>query len=155
MPLAKNKLTLATELLQSYPRLDEEELAAKFVGHGFNLEEARRLIAFLPLAFGRVLLRRMGARVQSTYMRTAPNGAAVERRLDKNEFWREISDFVDEQVIRGLSGGDLLLLAGRSAEFDAVNQLLNQGSDARAIVLSPPVFSWIDESDDESLDNRN
>lgn len=155
MLAAKNKLKRAMQLLQSHEQLDDANLAATFVERGFDLEEGRRLIEFLPLAFGRVLLARIGTTVQPTCMRTTKSGIAVERRLDKNALWREISDFVDEQVTGGLSDNDLLRLAGRSAEFDAVNQLLNQGSDARTIVLSPPAFSWIDGSDDESLDDRN
>jgi hypothetical protein len=43
---------------------------------------------------------------------------------------------------RGVAGKDLLAIASHSAEFDAVNQLLNRGADPEDVVLSTAVLRW-------------
>jgi len=40
------------------------------------------------------------------------------------------------------TGQDFLVIAARSSELDATNQLLNNGAQLSNIRLTPPVFLW-------------
>jgi hypothetical protein len=115
--LTTDKLRLAADFLRSHADLEDEELVPVLVERGFNLQDAARLVEFLPLAFGRVLLGRMGVALQPTYVRTAADGTTVERRLDSNAAWLDIARFVEHEIADAFSSRDLLVLAARSAEF--------------------------------------
>jgi hypothetical protein len=53
--------------------------------------------------------------------------------------------FAKAEQVRGVTGKDLLATASRSAEFDAVNQLLNRGAKPEDIALSTTVLGWPEE----------
>jgi hypothetical protein len=44
-----------------------------------------------------------------------------------------------------VSGSELVAIAAHSAEFDAVNQLLNRGAKTEDMVLATAVLAWPEE----------
>lgn len=52
--------------------------------------------------------------------------------------------FGRNELGRGVAPKDLLAVAGRSAEFDAANRLLNEGSNLQDVILTPAVLSWLE-----------
>jgi hypothetical protein len=75
------------------------------------------------------------------FQRRLHDGAlSPERTLASEPLWAEIRSFVSKERKQGVTSNDLRAIAGRSAEFDAVNQLLNQGAKSEDIVLSTTVL---------------
>jgi hypothetical protein len=72
-----------------------------------------------------------------------------ERLLSSEPVWNAVIAFARDEAARGISRDDLLAVAGRSAEFQAVNQMLNQGSNLRDIVLTPTLLTWAEAGPDE------
>ena len=52
------------------------------------------------------------------------------------------SSFATAEINDGIPRDGLLAIAGRSAEFQAVNTLLNQGAKLSNVVLGTVVFHW-------------
>jgi hypothetical protein len=65
-----------------------------------------------------------------------------ERLLSSEPLWNEVVAFARYEAKLGVSREDLFTIAGRSAEFDAVNQMLNSGSNLSDIVLTPTLLTW-------------
>jgi hypothetical protein len=63
-------------------------------------------------------------------------------RLDRIPLWNQALAFAKQEMSGGVSGDAIGLVAGRSAEFDAVNQALHDGSSLKNLVCGPPVFAW-------------
>ena len=69
-------------------------------------------------------------------------------RFASEPLWNAAIVFATAEIERGKKGRDLLLIAGRSAEFDAVNKLLNTGALAENIRLDASTFSWPESGPD-------
>ena len=50
--------------------------------------------------------------------------------------------FARTEVEHGVPGKDLLVLAARSAEFDAANHLLNRGAKLSDLAFAPPLLPF-------------
>ena len=50
--------------------------------------------------------------------------------------------FARTEVEHGVPGKDLLVLAARSAEFDAANQLLNRGAKLHDLAFAPALLGF-------------
>jgi hypothetical protein len=59
-----------------------------------------------------------------------------------NLFGQRAAAFARAELEQGVPGEDLLVLAARSAEFDAANQFLNQGSKLGNLAFGPPRLLW-------------
>jgi hypothetical protein len=62
--------------------------------------------------------------------------------LSSDALWTEAMKFGEAEMKSGVSGRDLIAIAGRSAEFDAANKLLNSGSKLENIGFTEPVLLW-------------
>jgi len=77
--------------------------------------------------------------------RTAGGKLSAERPLSSEPVWQEGMSFAQAEAGRGVSKKDLLAVAGRSAEFDSANQLLNPGSQLEDLVLTTTLLKWPEE----------
>jgi hypothetical protein len=68
-----------------------------------------------------------------------------EQTLASEALWAEIVSFARAEQAGGVAGKDLLAVASHSAEFHALNQLLNRGSKLENIALSTVVLMWPEE----------
>lgn len=130
------------ELLNS----SDEEVFRKLVGTGVDRQYAARLVEFLPMAYGRLLLGKAGTRFSEMFQRMTPSGdLSAERPLSSEPVWGEVVSFAQAEAGRGVSRKDLLAVAGRSAELDAANQLLRQGSKLEGLILTTALLKWPQE----------
>jgi len=67
-----------------------------------------------------------------------------ERKLASAPAWTEVLRFAKAEQAQ-VTGSELIAIAARSAEFDAVNQLLNRGSKPQDIALTTVVLAWPEE----------
>jgi hypothetical protein len=138
-----DQISRAVAVFRNSPAKDGVELHSELVTAGIDRILSARLVEFLPIAYFRVMLANSGARFAETFQRRLPSGAlSAERQLSSEPVWSVALEFARAEVARGVSKKDLLALAGRNAEFDAVNQLLNRGSKLENIRFTPVLFPW-------------
>jgi hypothetical protein len=98
------------------------------------------------MAYCRVILASTGTRFSDMFQRRQRNGSLSHAQtLTSDPLWAEIMSFARAEQTASLAGQDLLAIASHSAEFDAVNQLLNRGSKPQDIAISTAVLRWPEE----------
>jgi len=140
--LTNEDISRAVGLFRSSPNLGDEAVFAALLKQGMGKELAARLVEFLPMVYCRLILRNSGARFSEMFRRALPGGGSQEKPLSSEPVWRAVVTFASAEVERGVSGNDLLLVAARSAEFHAANQLLDRGSKLENLAFTPPVLTW-------------
>jgi len=113
------------------------------VTHGLARAVAARLVEFLPEAYCRIILEASGTRFSNSYRRQRTDGAlSPEIELDSEPIWNAAVDYARREIQSGLGRDDKLRVAGRSANFQAANRLLHQGSKLENIAFTPAVLAW-------------
>lgn len=126
--------------------LGQRNLAHRLVAAGIEHTIALRLVEFLPIAYCRSIFADAGVRHCDCFRRKLADGElSAERPLDSEPVWSIMLSFARAEKRSGVTGKALLVIAARSSEFDAVNQLTNQGSKLEDIVLTPTVLQWPEE----------
>jgi hypothetical protein len=114
----------------SNPEASDQDIAQRLEG-GFPRGVATRVVAFLPLAYGRRILRDLVTLPDSFI------GEQGEAPLASEPL------FAGAAALAAEAGRDeVQRVGGRSAEVHAVNKALNAGSKAADLVLGPPVLSF-------------
>ena len=139
----KDDISKALFIIRNSPTLEDESIYKELLTRGLKQELAARLVEFLPLVYGRQILAAMNLRFPDKFKRRLPDGSiSAERPFSSEPLWEEVTMSAREEISRGTSADELLAIGGRSAEFNVVNQLLNQGSKPEDIRLTPIVFTW-------------
>jgi len=95
------------------------------------------------MAYCRVVLADSGVKFCERFQRKLADGQlSAERPLDSDPLWAATLSFAWAEKRSGVSRESLLVVAARSAEFDAVNQLAKRGTKLDDIVLTPTLFQW-------------
>jgi hypothetical protein len=133
----------AVALLRSRTDLSDIAIYRELAGHGVERPTAARLIEFLPMVYCRLIFFKSGLRFPETYRRALSDGTySLSVSLSGDTLWNEAKKFAEAEIESGANGQSLLTIAGRSAEFDAANKLLNSGSKLADIEFTEPVFLW-------------
>lgn len=132
----------AVSTLRELRDLDDLGIYKALLADGLRPPLAARLIEFVPLAYGRVLLTKTGARFSDSFQRKLPTGVLQERLLSSEPVWNAALEFARRESQRDISVQDFLVVAGRSAEFQAANELLNRGSELENLVFTPYRLPW-------------
>ena len=136
----KSEIVKATEIFRAHPGASEAELVTHICAAIGDHDLAERLIEFVPLAFGRVLLTRMGVQLPDQFIRMLDHDKFSEPYpLDAEPVWRPALAYAKEAE-KQMSKDEFFTIAGRSAEVDAVTQACAKGSDPRNLVGSPPIL---------------
>ena len=118
----------------------DSELVEKFEAVVKDRDLAERLVEFVPLAFGRVVLQRIGVTLPENFKRMMANGKFThECALTLEPLWEPALAFAKDAEGR-ISKEDFLVIAGRSAEVDAANKAMQAGFDPKHLVGSTPIF---------------
>jgi hypothetical protein len=133
----------AVATLRGSPSSTDGEIHRLLVADGIRPAIAARLVEFLPMAYCRLLLEHLGARFSRTFRRRLEDGEiSAERYLSSEPVWNAVVAFARNEADRGVKAKDLVAVAGRSAEFDAANQLLNKGSKLENVAFAPTLLTW-------------
>jgi len=118
----------------------EGDVVSRLVSDGCQPDLAEKLVAFLPLACGRMLLK--GVTFPPSYMVMSEDGSiSISHTLSSDPWWRKVETFLEE---RKTSMMDAIGAVGRrSAEFDAVNKAVSNGSRLRDLVAAEPIFFFV------------
>ncbi|SRR6266513_3962637 len=148
-PALNETISMAVEILRSGANLEDVAVFRKLVEQGVERREAARLVEFLPMVYCRLILANSGLRFPDTYQRTLPDGTfSTLAQLASEPLWNYAIAFATAEIKSGKKGRDLLLIAGRSAEFDAANKLLNEGAKPKDIRFDAPTLRWPESGPD-------
>ena len=136
-PPDESQISHAVTLLRQSQEKDDHTLFVDLVRTGVSRQLAARLVEFLPMAYCRVMLEDAGIQFSNSYRRAAQTGI-----LDADPMWSAAYNFAANEVRRGIPRSDLLAISGRSAEFQAINELLNKGSKLCDVKLTAPFLAW-------------
>jgi hypothetical protein len=92
------------------------------------------------------MLEPSGVRFSRNFRRRLPNNqVSTEQPLSSDPIGLNVLSFAQSDIDAAVARRDLLAVAGRSAEFDAVNRLLNKGSKLKDLVLSSPILAQTED----------
>jgi hypothetical protein len=134
---------VAAEWMRSHPDTDEKELIPTLVKSSVDDSLAEELIAFVPLAFGRLVMRRTGAKLQETYRTKDSNGQARSYLLLDQPVYVTALQVARSWQTKGITGANFLAVAGRTPEVRALNKFLQQGSEPKALLFGEPLLMRI------------
>jgi hypothetical protein len=140
--MTETDIATAVALLRTSPDLDDEALFAQLLGKGVERRTAARLIEFLPMAYTRIAIGNSGVRFPETFDRRLQDGTTQQYSFSSEPIWLAALAYARSEAENGASRNELLAIAARSAEFDAIQQLLTSGSKLQHILLTPALLWW-------------
>ncbi|GHN01645.1 hypothetical protein WSM22_31340 [Cytophagales bacterium WSM2-2] len=137
-PIPTNYNLLARKAIELIGRdsreMDEEQLRNHLLTNGVPELEARELIIFLPMAFCRQLLPELSW--PSSYYDYFADETKIKRKYSDNKRYMVMKEETEKYWTGNPNNEWVLNIAGRSAEFNAINQLLNSGGRLEDVGLS-------------------
>lgn len=120
----------------------DEDIADVLGRGGSTPAEVQALLAFVPMAFGRVALRELPVRFSDmAIVRERPDDVGREVHLSEEEVFTIATRVAIRALAQdGLTQDQFLAVAMRSAEVHAINQAVLGGADAKDLVVSPPII---------------
>ena len=129
----------AIEVLRQSPDSTDIDVFESLLAIGLCRQHSARLVELLPIAYSRAMFQKSNVRFSDSFYR---EGSAEIKNLSDEPIWSTISTFAADEIKRGITSRDLFLIAARSAELDAINQLLNNGGTLDNLVIHSLVFLW-------------
>jgi hypothetical protein len=129
------------DYLLHHPADDEPTVLHALGDEGIDEMLAGELLAFVPLAFCRAILRDQQKLFEPHYDVHDPKTDRWQYGLPFNNqpIYQTAFDVAIQWQREGRSGNAILAVAGRSAEFRGINKLLHQGSKLENIRCTAPV----------------
>jgi hypothetical protein len=136
-------ISQAVFLMRESPSLDDTGVYEALVADGVEQGVALRLTVFLPMAYCRLFLSGTGVKFADGFQYLLPEGGiSPETPFSAEPLWQACVTFADAEIKSSVGAKDFLRIAGRSAEFNAVNQQLHAGSKLEDLVLTPVLLTW-------------
>ena len=105
--------------------LDNGDLMSLLMEKGIKSENAFEIIIFLPVAFIRRWLNNIDWPI--TYLDYYSENNKITKKYSENHQYVVIENEVEKYWNNNPKNDFIINIAGRSAEFDAINQFLNDG----------------------------
>lgn len=138
----RDSIAKAVHLFRNAPELNDEEVFERLIAEGIERKLAASLLHFIPMVYVRILFERKKVRFSEFYEQQLPSGRKETRRLTAEPVWIPTVEFARAEIGQGISAQDLLNVAGRSAEGDALNQALNRGNNIEDGSLGMTIVPW-------------
>ncbi|PHR35232.1 MAG: hypothetical protein COA38_02785 [Fluviicola sp.] len=90
-----------------------------------NSFESNEIYIFLPIAFIKAWIPLI--EWKDEYFEQEKNGSKTSKKYNNNEAYLKINELVEQYFNVNPKRNSIIQIAGRSAEFHAINQLLNDG----------------------------
>lgn len=122
--------------------LTESDIYGRLLAAGANEETAGHLTVFVPAIMTRLMLREI--HFPEEYVEMVADGTSISRKLSEDQLYRLIETELIKMVEKGMSPDGIITIAGRAAEFNAVNDLMikQPGGKLKDIKLTPLVVSF-------------
>ena len=124
-------------LTESDGQLEDAQLIDLFLANGIPQREATELLLFLPVAFCRNLLPQL--KWHDYYWEYLSDEKQIKRRYADNERYSIIQKALENYLAGDFTKADYHKIAGRSASFHALNELLlaNPGRKFTEVIVTP------------------
>lgn len=130
----------AIKMLGEYPMgIEYETMADLFRRSGMPQATADRLLIFLPITFVRCLIPDL--KWSETYIELEKGVQTTKRYMDTDGY-PEIMEATELYFSQRPVQDTILKIAGRSAEFNALNRFLKDGGKMEDAVFSDTVIEW-------------
>jgi hypothetical protein len=136
----------ALAIFRNSPQLDDESIFRALVQRGIERSLAARIVEFLPIAYCRMLFLNSGVQFSNSFTRAA--SPLKIQSLSWVPVWVPFLAYAESEIRGGVGRHELLIVAGRSAEFQAINQLLDKGAELKNLVLTPISLQWPENGPD-------
>lgn len=149
MPTIEDAIRAALPLLAD--GVADDDVVRQLAAKGVDAPVAEQVIAFVPLAFGRVFLHGLGITFADEYM-IPKDGTQVRKPLKTHPVFRAaMTAAMKAQREEGVQFANVAL---RSSECSAVNNALNAGSSPENLVCGPPALLRLDDATDDATPPR-
>jgi len=139
-------IAVALAIFRDLPQLDDKSVFRALVQRGVERSLAAHIVEFLPSAYCRVLFLNSGVQFANSFTR-----AESPRKIQSLSWlpvWVPFLAYAESEIRGGVGHHELLVVAGRSAEFHAINRLLDKGSELKNVVLTPVSLQWPENGPD-------
>lgn len=121
-------------LISSDGQLEDAQVIDLFLANGIPHQEAIELLLFLPVAFCRNMLPQM--QWHNYYWEYISDKTQAKHLYANNEHYSIIQGALENYLAGDFTQADYLKIAGRSASFRAINQLLLDNPDQELTEIS-------------------
>jgi hypothetical protein len=121
-------------LTNSDGQLEDAQVLDLFLANGIPQREATELLLFLPVAFCRNMLSQV--QWHNYYWEYISDKKQIKRLYANNERYIIIQRALENYLAGNFTQADYLKIAGRSASFRAINQLLLDNPDRELTEIS-------------------
>jgi hypothetical protein len=126
------KLSEFIEIFHANRENNNIVIAEILISNGVNEEIAWKIIYFMPVAFNRVMFASEKMNFPNTYISLVDDNIQIENSFTEEEIFNQ-SILLAQSKIGNMSGDKWLSVAGRSAEFHVINELLKSGSQLKDV----------------------
>lgn len=118
------------------PKLEDDALVSGLIAFGADPLTAERIVQFLPIAFGRLFLEPYSPNFNNEFLlRNLESGREARGRFTEDSIFQACL-----AVGRNRSRDDLSVVARISAEVNAIEKLIAEGSNPGDVVYTELVF---------------
>lgn len=143
------------DYLISHPDVDDAAIVNALKEAGIGEYRAFELVLWVPMAFGRAVLEGPDLRLPPTFQLMRSDGQKLTRRRFADEpVYVEAQRIATTLAAGEFPRNDFLAIAGRSAEFKAVNDALLKGAALKNLVPAEPVVSFPDQASEPRRDTK-
>ena len=126
------KLSEFIEIFHANRETDNIIMAKILISNGINEEIAWKIIHFMPIAFNRVMFASKGMNFPNTYISLIDDNTQIENSFVEEDIFNQ-SILLAQSKMGNMNGDKWLSVAGRSAEFHVINELLKSGSQLKDV----------------------
>jgi hypothetical protein len=123
---------------ESETELDYDDFFAKLFHKGANIFEINEIFVFLPIVFTRLWLNNINW--HETYIEKSEKGTEFEKRYDETESFKIILQISQKYFQNNPSKESIIKIGGRSAEINAINQLLLDGGKLEDVKITKTII---------------
>jgi hypothetical protein len=134
------------DYVTAHPDADDEVIADTLTQSGLEQFRAFELLIWVPMAFGRAVLEGPDFRLPASFQLMSSDGQKMtRRRLADEPVYVEARRIAIAFARGNFSKSNFVAIAGRSAEFKAVNDALQHGSELKNLQPAEPVITFPDQ----------
>lgn len=125
------------EIEASNKMLTDDEYYDLISKNTLNIDETNEIYIFLPIAFTQLLIP---LKWDNEYIERKKNGYEIIKKFDETDSYKLIMEVSKNYIEKGLKKDCIVNIAGRSAEFNAVNDLLLDGGNIENIKVTKTII---------------
>jgi hypothetical protein len=138
-PVLRKGVDAMVALLFGDPSAGDDAIVGHLTADGLSERQATRIVQFVPIAFTRFLYRSHGIRFAPNYVvLDAQSQPVAQRPIADEPAYREAWNHCVQAHGAGAGEDYFVAIAARSGGYQAIQELIQKGSNLRSVVTGPP-----------------